>query len=366
MNKSSRFSSSFINFLASKYGIIISGSLIGLAAVLLQKFGNPGNMGFCMACFTRDIAGALGLHRAAVVQYIRPEIIGLVLGAMITAMLTKDFRPRGGSAPIIRFLLGVFAMIGALVFLGCPWRALLRLAGGDWNAIMGIVGLTSGIYVGTLFLKQGYDLGRANRRKFSMGIIFPLLIFGLLLLAWAFPPTRPGIIHYSQKGPGAMHAPFLMSLLFGLAIGFVGQRSRFCTIGGFRDLFIFKQWHLISGAISLVITAFVLNLFLGQFNPGFVGQPAAHTQWLWNYLGMLLAGLSFTLAGGCPGRQLIMAGEGDSDAGVFSVGMLVGAAFAHNFLLAATPKGINTYSAIAVFLGLAFAIWLGWSMKEAV
>ena len=36
-------------------------------------------MGMCIACFIRDIAGALGLHRAAVAQYIRPEIIGIVL-----------------------------------------------------------------------------------------------------------------------------------------------------------------------------------------------------------------------------------------------------------------------------------------------
>jgi len=39
----------------------------------------------------------------------------------------------------------MFAMFGALVFLGCPWRAFLRLAGGDLNAILGIGGLVAGI-----------------------------------------------------------------------------------------------------------------------------------------------------------------------------------------------------------------------------
>ena len=42
--------------------------------------------GFCVACFTRDIAGGIGLHRAPPVQYIRPEIIGLVLGSLIAAL----------------------------------------------------------------------------------------------------------------------------------------------------------------------------------------------------------------------------------------------------------------------------------------
>ncbi len=355
-------------FFSSKKGIILSGSLIGLVAVLLQKFGNPGNMGFCMACFTRDIAGAIGLHRAAVVQYIRPEIIGLVLGAMIAAMINKDFRPRGGSAPMVRFLLGVFAMIGALVFLGCPWRALLRLAGGDLNAILGIAGLASGIFIASLFLKRGYDLGQSSKQKFSAGLVFPIFIFGLLLLLLAFPQIqgslKNGIIFYSKKGPGAQHAPLFLSLFFGLIVGVIAQRSRFCTTGGLRDLFIFRQWHLLYGIISLVATAFIFNLFLGQFNPGFIGQPAAHTQGLWNYLGMLLSGLAFTFAGGCPGRQLIKAGEGDSDAAIFFFGMLFGAALSHNFLLAATPKGINTYSAFAVLLGVLFCLWIGFSQKS--
>ncbi|HAR95643.1 MAG TPA: YedE-related selenium metabolism membrane protein, partial [Deltaproteobacteria bacterium] len=147
------------NFFSSRFGIIGTGIFIGILAALLQKWGNPGNMGVCVACFDRDIAGALGLHRADVVQYMRPEIIGFVLGSLGAAYLFKEFRPRLGSAPIVRFVLGIFAMIGSLVFLGCPWRAALRLAGGDGNAIFGLAGLAAGVWVGTLFLKQGYNLG---------------------------------------------------------------------------------------------------------------------------------------------------------------------------------------------------------------
>ena len=121
--------------------------------------GNPPNMGICVACFERDIAGALGLHRASVVQYLRPEIMGFVLGSVIAALLFREWKARGGSAPIVRFILGMLAMIGALVFLGCPWRALLRLAGGDMNAIVGLIGLAVGIAGGVWFLKNGYTLG---------------------------------------------------------------------------------------------------------------------------------------------------------------------------------------------------------------
>ena len=61
--------------------IIATGVVVGLIASLLVYFGNPANMGYCIACFLRDTAGGLGLHNAKAVQYIRPEIIGLILGA---------------------------------------------------------------------------------------------------------------------------------------------------------------------------------------------------------------------------------------------------------------------------------------------
>ena len=139
-------------FFASRRGIITAGAVIGVLAPLLQYLGNPPNMGICVACFERDIAGALGLHRAAVVQYLRPEIIGFVLGSTVAALLFREFKARSGSAPIVRFVLGVFAMIGALAFLGCPWRALLRFSAGDLNAIVGLVGLAAGIAIGVQFL----------------------------------------------------------------------------------------------------------------------------------------------------------------------------------------------------------------------
>nr|HQA48835.1 YedE-related selenium metabolism membrane protein [Bacillota bacterium] len=108
--------------MSGKKGIILTGAIVGMLAVALVKFGNPVNMGICIVCFIRDTAGGLGLHRAAVVQYIRPEIIGMALGAFIIALKSGDFNVRGGSSPFTRFILGVFVVIGALMFLGCPLR----------------------------------------------------------------------------------------------------------------------------------------------------------------------------------------------------------------------------------------------------
>jgi YedE family putative selenium metabolism protein len=325
-------------------------------------------MGICVACFERDIAGAVGLHRAGVVQYMRPEIIGFVLGALIAAYIFKEFRPRAGSAPIVRFVLGAFAMIGALVFLGCPWRALLRLAGGDGNAILGLGGLIFGIWVGTRFLKGGYNLGRTNATHTSVGWLLPLVMIGFLGLILIYRPipeeAKSGVLFYSLKGPGAMHAPLIVSLVVGLAIGFLAQRSRFCTMGAFRDLILFRQNHLFLGLLTLVVTAFIVNLIVGQFHVGFTQQPVAHTMSVWNFGGMVVAGLAFALAGGCPGRQLFLAGEGDGDAAVFVLGMIVGAGFAHNFGLASSPKGVGPHGIAAVIIGLLACLFIGFTMRK--
>ena len=126
------------NTFARRYGLmILAGVVVGAAALILTAAGNPKNMGFCIACFERDIAGALGLHGAGKVQYLRPEIPGIVLGAMLSALSFREFKARAGSCPASRFVLGLFVMIGALAFLGCPLRMVIRLGGGDLTAVAG-------------------------------------------------------------------------------------------------------------------------------------------------------------------------------------------------------------------------------------
>jgi len=362
-------------FFASYWGIILVGAIIGILGPVLQYLGNPPNMGICVACFERDIAGALGLHRAGVVQYIRPEIIGFVLGSTVAALLFREFKARAGSAPIVRFVLGVFAMIGALVFLGCPWRAGFRLAGGDMTALVGILGLVGGIWIGVAFLRSGFNLGPSKKTYPAVGWIMPIMMVGLLLLLIFRPVfSEGGPIFFSESGPGSMAAPILISLGAGLLIGFLAQRSRFCTMGAVRDVILLRDYRLLSGVVALVVVATVTNLALGQFKFGFAGMPIAHSNILWNILGMVLAGLAYALAGGCPGRQLFLAGEGNGDSAIFVLGMITGAAISHNFNLAGKADamvdgvlqvgGISQYGMIAVGIGLVACLVIGFTMRQ--
>lgn len=339
-----------MNFKAERIYIAIAGGVIGLISVALVLLGNPANMGFCLACFIRDTAGGLGLHRAEPVQYIRPEIAGLILGAMGLSMLRGEFSPRGGSSPMTRFILGFFVMVGCLMFLGCPFRMVLRLAGGDLNALTGLLGFVAGILAGVFFLKRGYSLRRTYRQPQAEGLALPVLQLVLLVLLAA----APAFVFFTPEGagPGAKHAALLVSLGAGLLVGAIAQYTRLCMVGGFRDMILFREPKLLIGFSMIFVTALIGNLALGEFHLGFLEQPVAHNDALWNFLGMTLAGFGCCLLGGCPLRQMVMAGEGNTDSAVAYMGLLVGAAFCHNFGLAASGKGPTANGKIAVLIGL--------------
>lgn len=336
-----------------KHGLIITaGLVVGILSVILVAFGNPKNMGFCIACFLRDIAGGVGLHRAEVVQYIRPEIIGLVLGALIASLIGKEFSVKGGSAPLTRFVLGFCVMVGALMFLGCPLRMVLRIGGGDLNAIVGLVGFVAGILAGVYTLNKGFTLKRSYDMPALEGWVTPAASVALLVLL----VSGSAVLFFSEKGPGSMHAPIILSLAAGLIVGAMAQRSRLCMVAGIRDSVMFKDFHLLYGFIAIIVAALIGNAITGNLKFGFADQPVAHSDALWNCLGMVLVGYASVLLGGCPLRQLILAGSGNADSGVAVIGMIVGAAFCHNFKLASSADGPTAGGKIAVIIGLVIAV----------
>lgn len=403
-----------------------AGLFIGAVAAWLVSQGNPGNMGLCIACFLRDITGFFvgGVTNQGAVAYIRPEIIGIILGAMGAALLTREFRPRGGSQPVVRFVLGFIFMAGALIFLGCTVRAWLRLGGGDLTAIWGILGIVAGVLVGIVFLKKGFNLGRAKAVAKPLGWILPTFAVVLLVLvvvstlgtkpdfatqtkAGAFatgdkPPAvflkhdgepdqvlKPEGATLAEDGsivaedgamvasaesvakaspqPGGKRALLWVSLAAGLAIGVVAQRSRFCSIGGIRDAILVRRYDLLFGVAGLLIGSTVVNMLFGQYNLGFTNQPIAHNDALGSFAAMTIATFAAMLLGGCPFRQVIMGAEGDADSTTAVAGMLVGAGFMHWATLASSGKGLapNAWPAMAVMAVVLVAIALYGSRKSA-
>jgi YedE family putative selenium metabolism protein len=378
-----------LDFLVKSKWIILGGLVFGSLGALAVNWGNPNNMGICVACFLRDIAGALKLQANAAVQYMRPEIFGFALGAFGTSLAFREWRPRGGSSPIIRFILAMCVMVGALVFLGCPIRMLLRLGGGDLSALVALGGLIAGVLVGVFFLKRGFTLGRATKLPAAAGLIIP--IFALILFILLLIKSDVLAFTTTATAPGAQHVNPWLGLGLGLVVGFIVQRTRFCSIGGWRDLFLAKDFYLFSGLAAFVIGALATNYIVGNFAAGgllgsphgdivyhwgFTKQPialpytdiangaTALSQYIWTFLGFSLVGLAATQMGGCPLRNVALAGEGDTDAGVSILGYIAGGAIAMNFLIASSGAGLGKYGPWAVVAGLVFCIGLGFLMRE--
>lgn len=326
-----------MNLSDSKKKLAIAGVVCGLIAACLAYFGNPANMAFCIACFVRDTAGALGMHQAEVVQYARPEIIGLVLGSFIIAVATKEYRSTAGSSPMIRFILGIVIMIGSLIFLGCPLRMVIRMSAGDLNAWVALIGFILGVATGAFALKKGFSLGRAHETQKTNGVVMPSIMVAILLLA-----LFTSLLKASETGPGSMHAPIILSLIGGLLFGALAQKSRMCFAGSIRDVILMKNFDLLTVIIGLFAVMLVYNIALGKFVLGF-DTPGiiAHSDHLWNILGMYAVGFAAVLAGGCPLRQLILAGQGSSDSAVTVLGLFFGAALCHNFGLASSGTALN-------------------------
>lgn len=334
-----------MNLSNSKVKLALAGVICGIIAAVLAATGNPANMAICVACFIRDTAGAMKFHTAPVVQYARPEIIGIILGSFFISVGTKEYRSTGGSSPMTRFVLGMVIMIGSLVFLGCPLRMVIRMSAGDLNAYVALIGFVGGVATGVVALKKGFSLGRAHETHKVSGGILPVIAVGIFVLA-----TCTTLFVNSTEGPGSMHAPIIVALVGGLLFGVFAQKSRMCFAGSIRDVILMKNFDLISVIGGLFVVMLIFNIATGGFHFGFVGQPIAHTEHLWNILGMYAVGFAAVLAGGCPLRQLVLAGQGSSDSAVTVLGLFVGAAVCHNFGLASSGEGTTPAGRMACII----------------
>ena len=227
-------------------------------------------------------------------------------------------------------------------------------------AISALAGFAVGIFIGTRFLNKGFSLKRAYDAPKAEGAVLPAVMVGLLLLFLVVPT----LFKISEKGPGSMQAPVLAAFAIALIVGALAQKGRLCMAGGIRDSIMFQDFKLLYGFIAIFVIALVGNLATGSFKLGFQSQPVAHSAHLWNFIGMVIVGWGSVLLGGCPLRQLILAGSGNGDSAVTVFGMMAGAAMAHNFGLAGAADsvneageyivgGIKANGQVAVFIALA-------------
>lgn len=337
---------------AQKVVALALAGALGAAAAALVLAGNPGNMGLCGACFLRDWSGALGLTSKGP-AILRPELIGVVLGAFALALARRSFVARSGGHAASRFALGVIMAIAALVFLGCPLRMLQRLGGGDLTAWLALPGFFIGVGLGVRAERKGYDVGDLTDAPATVGLWAPAAAVCALALWFAGLLLGPG----PGATTGPAHAPWWLALTIGGAAGAALSWTTFCPISAARGVFS-GQRRMLAG-MGLFVVAFAAVLALGgRFAPGLSAQPIAHGDLLWNGLALVVLGLAGALADGCPVRQIVKAGEGNGDAFVCLAGLVTGGALAHNLGLvsaaasATSPGGPTRAGEVALVVSL--------------
>ena len=141
----------------------------------------------------------------------------------------------------------------------------------------------------------------------------------------------------------------IFTLGLGTLIGYLAQRSGFCSIGGFRDYFLLKHKRLLHGYLALIISAFIsyviFNWIVADAFPNFIwaankedpltpipGAPGGLTVNAYIILAIIGGfglGIVGVLLGGCPLRHTVMGFEGNLKSIVFIIGMMVGAVIFH-------------------------------------
>ncbi|MFO7798062.1 MAG: YeeE/YedE thiosulfate transporter family protein [Promethearchaeia archaeon] len=145
----------------------------------------------------------------------------------------------------------------------------------------------------------------------------------------------------------------IMTLILGFIIGYLAQRSGFCSIGGLRDLFMFKHTRLFFGYLALIGGAFIgyfifwaivpvafPNFFwvVNQADPltpipGAPGGLANLSYVVLAIIGGFGMGFIGVLLGGCPLRQIVMTSEGNLKSLFFIAGTIVGAILFHGVII---------------------------------
>jgi len=127
----------------------------------------------------------------------------------------------------------------------------------------------------------------------------------------------------------------ILTFFIGIFLGYIGQRSGMCFIGGVRDLYLLRDRYLIKGLIGALITAVVgfrIAQLLGGNVPGFpllLKAPGMGLMFpiILSIVGGLSIGFFSVFAGGCPFRMHIMASKGNVKAIAYALGFALGALY---------------------------------------
>jgi uncharacterized protein len=321
----------FAAFLRDQYGhlfgrpwpVVSSALMIGALNVFLFAFDRPWTASDGLRNWGDWALSAAGLIEQA--DLLPPLLysgsllnIGLLLGGLAAALLSREFAVRvAPRAELIKGASGGLLMgFGAMLSFGCNiggfFSALSALSA---SGIGMMAGLLIGAFIGTRYLiRENVGLIAAGRLPFptaceaaprpapgSAAFTWqPVLGASLLFLVVA------AVFFYRHLG----HQRLATFLVFGLALGAVFQRSRFCLVNAFREPFMTgASEHARAAALALVFSMIGFTI-LKATDLKDAGEWVFPSFVLGALGGGIIFGIGMVLAGGCGAGSVWRAGEG--------------------------------------------------------
>ena len=295
----------------------VAGILLALANILLFAYEKPWSAAGGVQNWGNWFLNSVGLTDRIIIP---PHLystslhnLGVIAGAFAAALLSRQFRIRGAPPFEISkgIVGGVLMGIGAALAFGCN-------IGGFFSAISALsmsgvammLGLLIGSYIGLrLLILEVNHLSpsvtpsdpKATRTQSENWIKFQPVVGGLVLLIGLGLTFVYDGFDYPTRG---------VFLLFGLLIGLVMQRSRFCFVRAFREPFLTGDGGMTKAVILAVIISVIgfsilkwtdLRDWDAFVRPGF---------WMGSLTGGIIFGVGMSLTGGCATGCLWRAGEG--------------------------------------------------------
>ncbi len=331
-----------------------------------------------------------------------------LLGAFISALLGGDFRI---SVPSFKeFLLGAFGGtlmgVGAFLAFGCTIGAFLVGFGAlSASGLTMMIGLGIGTYVGLrlymwLVAKGWGTAGRAIEvpvnLQVALGVILVIITLGLIIFL-----QRPVSTYAPALGLGSVKVTAGSLIFFGVILGIINQRTRFCFVRAFREPFMTGEGNMTRAAALALIIAAVFGAVV-KFSPltnvleipdvkdilsiemtappSIKAMMVAPSFPIGSLIGGFIFGIGMTLAGGCSVGSFWRAGEGSlKNMTAILFYALGGSIFAFIYrkiepailqslsgiyekLGASNATGIKLFLPDAVGLGWALVIFLGFAL----
>jgi uncharacterized membrane protein YedE/YeeE len=267
--------------------------------------------------------------------------IGLLLGAMAAALLSREFGVRSASvSELIKGALGGLLMgWGAMLAFGCNiggfFSALSALSASGLSMMAGL--LLGGFFATRYLIRENKKLIDRGQVPVETACFAPPKpaptsasfrrqpIMGLLLVVFLF---GAGFLYHRLD-----HGRLALFLLFGAAFGLVLQRSRFCLVNAFREPFMTGQSEHVRAAALALTLSMIGFAVLKATDLKDASEWVFPSFWQGGLLGGTLFGAGMVLAGGCGAGSIWRAGEGHAKLWAAVFFFAVGASMMRQFLV---------------------------------